>query len=345
MGFSLPIGEGITGAVVRAGRSVLVPDVTADPGYVSVADGVRCEMCSPLRSRRGIIGFLDASSTTSGDFDDHDLLLLDTLAEHIAQAIDNAHTLQQLDQVREELSAVVVHDLRNPLTVVMSALDMLAQLELRRASGQGPSPERIASTMLRLHQEARAACVEMLVLTAGLVDLHKLDAGKVTISTEPCSVGDLVRAVTERLGVVAEARHVRLESVVEETLPTVELDMGLMGRMLESLVLHSIKLTPEGGLVCLEVSAARPASLRAHSIEQPTGVVLRVTDTGPSIAPEVRERLFDKFAVVESRRMRQGRGTGLGLAFCKRVAQLHGGAIRVDDNVPTGNAFSILLPG
>jgi signal transduction histidine kinase len=199
--------------------------------------------------------------------------------------------------------------------------------------------------MQRLHREARAACEEMLVLTAGLVDLHKLDAGKVTLATEPCRVGDLARAVTERLGVVAEARHVRLDAVVEESLPTVELDVGLMTRMLESLVLHSLKLTPEGGQVCLEVSIARPESLRSHSIERPTGVVLRVTDTGPGIPPEARERLFDKYAVVESRRMRQGRGTGLGLAFCKRVAQLHGGAIRVDDHVPSGSAFSVLLPG
>jgi signal transduction histidine kinase len=299
-------------------------------------------MCSPLRSRRGVIGFLDASSTEPGRFDEHDLLLLDTLADHIAQAIDNAQVLRQLDQLREELSAIVVHDLRNPLTVVLSAIDMLGQLEARRSTS--PNPERLLATMQRLHREARAACEEMMVLTAGIVDLHKLDAGKVHLVTEPCSAADLVRAVAQRLGVVAEARHVRIESRLDDGLPPVALDVTLMSRMLESLVLHAIKLTPEEGVVALELAAAPPASLRAHSIDRAAGIVLRVADSGPGIPESERERIFDKYAIVESRRNRQSGGAGLGLAFCRRVVQLHRGAIRVGENSPTGNVFSVLLP-
>jgi two-component system, NtrC family, sensor histidine kinase KinB len=345
IGFALPLGVGITGSVVRAGRSVLVADVRQRADYVSAAAAIRCEMCSPLKSRSGIIGFLDAATTEVGGFDQHDLMLLDTLADHISQAIENAWTLQRLQGLRDELSGMVIHDLRNPLTVVMSALDMLQQLQARQLGAKDPAlAARAAQASERLHREGQAACEEMMVLIGSLLDLQKLESGQLELSADPCSPADLVRSVASKMTLVADSRHIKLETRVGEGLPAVRLDMALLGRVVENLIINALKFTPAGGTVTVEVEAAAHDAMRAHAMTAGGAVLLRVRDTGPGIAPADRERIFEKFGLAESRRAQNKPSTGLGLAFCKRAVQLHGGTIWVADNAPAGSAFCILLP-
>lgn len=345
VGFSLPVGVGVTGAVVRSGESVLVRDVQRRADYVGVLPSIRCEMCCPLRSRSGVIGFLDAATAEVGSLANSDLLLLETLADHAAQAIENAWTLQRVGKLREELYSMVVHDLRNPLTVVMSALDMMTQLEsLRRQPLDATRAARTLGTVDRLQREARAAGEEMMVLIGGLLDLQKLESGKLQPSLEPCIPSDLVRSVASRMGVVAEARRIALATELAPGLPTVRLDATLLGRVLENLVINALKFTPEGGHVRIEALLAAPETMRAHGLTTEQALLLRVVDDGPGIPAADRDRIFEKFALVEANKSPRAHSTGLGLAFCKRALELHHGAIWVQDQAPAGSAFCLLLP-
>ncbi|MBI5488755.1 MAG: GAF domain-containing protein [Deltaproteobacteria bacterium] len=349
-GHALPLGHGITGEVVRTGTSLLVPDVREWDNYAPAAPHIQCEMCVPLLSGGRPFGFLDAESTEIGKFDDHDRLLLEALGDHVSQAIENARNRDRIERLREDLTGMLVHDLRTPLTVVRSSVDLLAAWMRRHV----PSPEPLpavdgrpsvpASPIERYFAQARSGCEEMMLLIGGLLDLQKLEAGELRPRIERCAAGDPVRAVVERLSVVADARQIALGASIGENLPAAELDVDLVTRVLENLVANALKFTPPGGRVQVELGPAEPGQLALCPGGAVQGLSFVVRDTGPGIPGEERERIFEKFAVVESRRAGRRYSTGLGLAFCRAAVRAHGGAIWVDDAPGGGSAFHVVLP-
>jgi len=332
IGHSHRLGQGVTGEVVRSGRSLLIPDVQEWPNYISALSTIRCEMCCPLRAGNESFGFLDAESNEPGAFDGQDLLLLETLADHISKAVANVQNLERINQMRDELSSMVVHDLRSPISVIRSSLDML---EPRLAD-----PEGSRSYLAR----AQSACDEMLVLIGGLLDLRKLESGEIELKLDPCSAGDLAREVKRRMAVVAEVREITLEVEEEQGLPMARLDLELITRVLENLAANALKYTPAGGQVTIEACRAPEQVARERLSGAATAVLYRVSDTGPGIPAEARERIFDKFAVLESRQAGRGPSTGLGLNFCKQAVSAHGGAIWVESGGEQGSVFCVLLP-
>ncbi|MFH2007867.1 MAG: GAF domain-containing protein [bacterium] len=340
LGHSQPIGEGVTGEVISTGVSLVVSDVRERANYVAASEALLTEICCPLRAGGQIFGFIDAENEEPGSLDEEDLLALETIAEHISQAILNRRNLEQIAALRQDLASMVVHDLRSPVTVIQSTLQLLAAQAGARGEG-GALAHRDPGTYIR---HAQRACDEMLVLIDSLLELQKLESGELKLTTSLCAPADVPRSVVNRLTVIADSREITLKISSQDNLPPARLDLDLVVRVLQNLVANALKFTPPKGTVTVEAREADQATLdwRLPGISQ--GVLFTVTDTGPGIPEEEHQRIFEKFGVVESRRAGIEAGTGLGLAFCKQAVMAHNGAIWVENADDTGSIFSVLLP-
>jgi signal transduction histidine kinase len=343
IGHSQPMGEGVVGEAVRTGEPILVADVSERDNIVPTSPELMCEMCAPLLAGDRVVGYIDVEEREPGALGEDDLMLLETVADHVAQALANARNLERLQQLRKDLTGMVVHDLRNPLTVIRSTLEFLKAPQRRADRGGGQADPQVELSVKYLEQ-ADAACTEMALMVDSILDLNKIEAGAQKLDPRPVSAGDLARGIVARWSVVAEAAGVALECRSAESLPGVLLDEDLVTRVLKNLVANAIKFTPEGGRILLEVEAAAAELLAARLPGCGEGVVFSVRDNGPGIPQDELERIFEKFATVESRRAGKKYSTGLGLAFCKLATLAHGGAIWAESEVGRGSWFRVLLP-
>ena len=213
---------------------------------------------------------------------------------------------------------MVVHDLRHPLTVICGFLDVLEFHEAQKLS---------ASTQT-LVTVARRSAEDLLNMIGSILDVSKMGAGEMKLQREPCDLDALIRAVLATTQPLPDNRTVTFDA--PESSLTVTADVGLIRRVLQNLLSNALKYTPAGGDVRIVVTPSR------------SEVRVVVTDTGPGIAPEYHQRIFEKFGQVEDRKNRLG--TGLGLTFCKLAVEAHGGRIGVESEVGKGSTFWLVLP-
>ena len=224
----------------------------------------------------------------------------------------------QLNTMREDLTNTLVHDLRNPATAVLGALDLLETEELT-----GPQREITAV--------AQQGGQRLLNLINAILDVNRLESGQMPLEREPLRLDIIAAEIVEMEQVLARDKRLELENCVRPDLPLVSGDVELLRRVLQNLVGNAIKFTPAGGHIAIE----------AHiDSTSPQYLVVSVTDDGVGILPELQARLFQKFV---SGRVR-GRGSGLGLAFCRLVVEAHGGRIWVESTPGSGAAFHFTLP-
>jgi signal transduction histidine kinase len=227
----------------------------------------------------------------------------------------------QTDTQRREMVANVSHDLRTPLTA------LIGQLETIRMKGDelgSDARERfVDSAVLNAHHLRR--------LTDALNELAKLDSPELEIEREPIALGELADDLAQRFGTRAEAAGVSLRVTYPDGLPLASVDAALIERAIGNLIDNAIRVTPTGGVVELRV--------RQHERQ----LRLEVADTGPGVALEDQQRVFQRF--YQGSKAREQRGSmGLGLAIVKRVAELHGGRVGLESSPARGATFWMLLP-
>ncbi len=216
----------------------------------------------------------------------------------------------------------LAHDIRTPLVATRASLEVVQRL-LRGREAPAPIFDAIA-TGLRSIQSALELCNDML-------EVSRLQHG-FTIAPRPVPLDRLVSETIEMLRPVAEQKGLTLEGLIGEGPPRAMGDERLLRRMLTNLISNAMRFAPPGGSVLVE---AMPGP-------EPDTALLRVSDDGPGIPPEDRERIFLPFVQGPGE---AGRGTGLGLALCREVAHAHGGRIWADDAVGgAGAVLSVLLP-
>lgn len=227
--------------------------------------------------------------------------------------------LMRIQLQKERLTSFVVHDLKNPV----NSMDLHAQV-LLRDKGLSDRARRSADS---IRAEARA----LLRLVLNLLDISKSEEGRLMVRPAVVALPALLDEVIDAHRVEAESAGVRLErsAAVEQ----VTADPDLLRRVLENLVDNAIRHAPPGTAVRLEAVA------REGEVE------IRVADQGSGIAPELRERVFDRFVQLDDRdRPAASRaGRGLGLTFCKLAVEAHGGSIGIEDGAP-GAVFCVRLP-
>lgn len=238
---------------------------------------------------------------------------------------------QELAERRTDLTRMIVHDLRNPITTIISNLSL--------ASSQLPPPKKAAQELL---DDARQACHDMLDMVDSLMDINRMEAGQAVIDPEAMNLARLAQAVVERLQPLAQRQNIQLRLEVAATVPPVWGDEDVVRRVLVNLLDNALKFTPAGGTVVCQVKTAATEAAKVGQYEP--GATCAVRDTGPGIPPESRELIFDRYMRTNSGGA-QVRGTGLGLTFCKMAIEAHNGRIWAEEEPNGGSCFIFTLPG
>ncbi|MCA9964305.1 MAG: GAF domain-containing protein, partial [Anaerolineales bacterium] len=238
----------------------------------------------------------------------------------------------ELAERRADLTRMIVHDLRNPITTILSNLNL--------ASNQLPVPLSNAQELL---DDARQASLDMLDMVDSLMDINRMEAGQAVIDPDAMSLGRLAQTVVERLQPLAQRQNICLRLELAVAIPPVWADEEMVRRVLVNLLDNALKFTPAGGEVVCRVEPAETAVEPVEAPHEP-GARCLISDTGPGIPATIRELVFDRYM-----RTNQGgaqvRGTGLGLTFCKMTVEAHNGRIWVEESANGGSCFIFTLPG
>ncbi len=321
-------------SVLLTGEPELVPAVTDAWLRASAEDeehftthralAPRSLMIVPLVARGRTLGAVTFAFTAASGrrYGPADLTLAEGLASRAALTLDNARLYkesQQATHARDEVLAVVSHDLRNPLNVIsLGATYLLKRLP---QGAEGTSWRKQAELMRRSADQA-------VHLIQDLLEVAKIESGRLSVERQPLDVCRLVDDAIELHRPLAEARRLRLEREVEAELPRVQADRGRVLQVFSNLIGNALRYTPEGGRIT--VRARREGRF----------VRFFVSDTGKGIAPEHLPHLFERYWQPKGTR----EGAGLGLPIAKGIVEAHGGYILVESEPGKGSTFSFTLP-
>jgi PAS domain S-box-containing protein len=234
----------------------------------------------------------------------------------------------ELQRMREDLSNMIVHDLRSPLVAILDSYELMSD------AIEPLGHTAIAGQALEVGQRSSR---KLLDLVNSLLDISRFENGQMPLDTQFASLQPIVEGTLERLAPLANDQGVIIRNEVPEDLPLLKVDEDKVGRVLINLIDNAVKFSPVGGQVRI---TAQPN----YNGDGTPFVICSIQDAGPGIAPEYRERIFDRFTQVAEGRMHR-RGTGLGLAFCKLAVEAHGGKIWVEDSPDgKGSCFNFTLP-
>jgi PAS domain S-box-containing protein len=253
---------------------------------------------------------------------------------------------RELSRLRDDFTGMLVHDLRAPLTSIMNGVTMI-----RRGLG-GPVSEQ-QTNLLDIAYKSSQTMLEMINT---LLDISKMEEGRMPLNYEPISPYALVDDPVARLYGLAQEHQVQVVQNLPMGLPLVEADREKLVRVLQNLLDNAIKFSPAGKDVTLGVAyvVLGPHGVQqyVHSesdslpvtlppLAQNEWMVFWVRDQGEGISPQHHKRIFEKFGQVRGRKMR---GTGLGLTFCKLAVESHRGHIWLESDVGKGSTFALALP-
>lgn len=239
-------------------------------------------------------------------------------------AIRDITVAKESEQLRQDLTHMIVHDLRSPLSSVMASIELL----VRGVSGDLTDSQRRVLTI------ANSSAEQMLDMINTLLDISRLEAGRMPLDRNLCDLGRVVENAVAQLTSLAQERRVAVQADIAAPLPPVLADARLLTRVVQNLLANAIKFSGTASRVLVRVEL-RPADDGA-----PPALTVAIHDRGVGIAPKDQERIFTKFGQVGERRG----GSGLGLTFCKLVIEAHEGAIWVESEVKRGSIFSFALP-
>ena len=318
--------------VVATGRPVLESEVTPElinASFVHEAQrqtvralAPRSFICVPLTTSNKLLGVLTLATSSSGRrYDMADVALAADLARRAALVVEHArlfHEAQEATRARDEILAVVAHDLRNPLNTVM----MAAGLMMESSSPDRPQERRQVEIV-------RRAADRMNRMIQDLLDVKRMESGQLWLDPRPEPVTGLIADTIEMLRPLAAGSSIRVESHVISDLPPVLADATRINQVLSNLVGNAVKFTPRDGLITI-------------SAERADGEVrFSVIDTGPGIPAEQLPHIFGRFWQA---RASDRRGIGLGLAIAKGIVEAHKGRIWVESSVGLGSTFYFTLP-
>jgi signal transduction histidine kinase len=295
----------------------------ADEAEILGAAGVKSMMAVPLLSRDEVLGVLTFATAESGRrYSTHDLAVAEEIARRAAIAIDNARLYEQARQAtraREDLLAIVSHDLQSPLSVILLNLASLLRPsqedDIRPSRNQLTAMQRSANRMCRL--------VEDLLATASI------EAGRLSLKPQQVDVRALVSESLLALEPLAATKYVRLLTELPADLPEAEADSSRFLQILANLVGNAIKFTPAGGTVTVRAEASADE------------ITFSVADTGPGIAEEELPHLFRRYWLAP----RAARlGTGLGLFIVRGIVEAHGGEVWAKSEGGNGTTFFFTIP-
>lgn len=340
--------------VFRQELSELVKGV--DPHWSKeLADRVQEEMgfkkfvIMPLVAERRVIGALIGISRTEF-VDETRIGVLENFSNQAALAIESAQLFEEIknknveleraNKIKSEFLAIMSHELRTPLTAIIGFSELLMEEVMGELNAEQKDSLR----------EVINNGEHLLHLINSILDLAKVEAGKMELNLEDFSLEDLVQEVGSSVSPLLKKKRQHFELKVERNLPACRADARKIRQILLNLLSNAIKFTPEEGRIVLEAGHLRelPAELSARAAPPapcPEGYFsILVKDTGIGIDPKDLKTVFNVFEQVDSSFTRRYQGTGLGLALTKQFVEMHQGLIWAESEAGKGSTFHLLLP-
>jgi GAF domain-containing protein/CheY-like chemotaxis protein len=334
-------GEGVVGRLAETRQAVQVPDITIEGAYSSrmrdtlIRAGVRSLLAVPLLREDELIGALVVTRRQPGAFAPEIVELLQTFAVQSSLAIQNArlfreleHKSQQLqvaDRHKSEFLANMSHELRTPLNAIIGYSEML-QEEAEEGGAESFVPDL---------QKIHGAGKHLLELINAVLDLSKIEAGKMELYLETFSVAEMVRDIAAVIQPLAEKNANRLDVRCPDDVGSLHADLTKVRQALFNLLSNACKFT-DHGTVTLTVARER--------VDDADWLRFGVADTGIGMTLEQVTRLFQEFSQADASTARRYGGTGLGLALSRRLCRMMGGDVAVESQPGVGSTFTIHLP-
>jgi GAF domain-containing protein/DNA-binding response OmpR family regulator len=338
---SIRRGEGVAGRMAVTLEPVQTPDIAEAGAYsgplreVLLQTGARALLGIPMLREGHLIGGLTVTRKTPGEFSSAVIDLLKTFASQSALAIQNAKLFREIgdksrqleaaDRHKSEFLANMSHELRTPLNAIIGYSEMLQE----DAADLGA--EQFTDDLKRIN----AAGKHLLELINAVLDLSKIEAGKMELYLEIVDVAGLVKDIAAVIQPLAAKNANRLEMRCPEDVGTMRADLTKVRQALFNLLSNACKFTDRG---TISLAVAREAS------DGQDWMMFSVSDTGIGMTPEQLARLFGAFSQADAATTRKYGGTGLGLALSRRLCRMMGGDVTVESEAERGSVFTIRLP-
>lgn len=323
--------------LARLDREALREALAAADAHLDLLWGrllVRSLIIAPLVARGRVLGELLFMISESGRvYDEADLALADELARRAAIAIENAGLYLRMAEAleearsatrdRDELIAVVSHDIRNPLAAILASVS--AGLTRLNEPPSEDSGARVRAVLERIKRSGG----RISALLQDLLDVDKIRHGRFKVEPAAERIGPLVAEAIESLRAIADQKKLTLTQRIDEPDIEVSADRDRIFQVLTNLLGNAFKFTPAGGAIHVEVTRLGD------------GVSVAVRDTGPGIAADDLAHVFERGWHAKPA---DGGGTGLGLFLARGIVEAHGGRIRAESSLGKGSTFSFTLP-
>jgi signal transduction histidine kinase len=338
----VPIEAGRGSAFGRAlleGRVVHIPDVLADPEYTYLEGqrlgGYRTVLTVPMLREHVPVGVLSLTRSEVRPFTDKQVELATTFADQAAIAIENTRLfdeiqdknrqLQQASENKSQFVSSMSHELRTPLNAIIGLTEMMVTNAARFGTEKALEPL----------QRVNRAGTHLLGLINQVLDLSKIEAGKLELNPQTVQLAPLIEEVIGTARQLAEQNKNRLILNAQENLGALTVDPLRLRQILLNLLSNACKFTKEGEV---KLQARRMADGRDV-------IELSVSDTGIGMTPEQQAKLFEEFTQADATTAQRFGGTGLGLAIARKLARMMGGDVTVTSEPGKGSAFTVRLPG
>jgi signal transduction histidine kinase len=257
--------------------------------------------------------------------------LLQTFATQSVVALHNAQLFREIEEKGRELEiankhksqflANMSHELRTPLNAILGYTELILD------NIYGDVPEKIKEVLERLEKNGR----HLLGLINDVLDLSKIEAGRLTLSLNEYSINEMVQTVITSVEALAAEKKLELKAWVPPDLKIARGDEQRIAQVLLNLVGNAIKFTDEG-------------EVRVEVTDSGETFLVSVTDTGPGLSEADQKIIFKEFQQADSSNTREKGGSGLGLSIAKKIVEMHGGRIWVESNLGKGSIFRFTLP-
>lgn len=331
---------------IQQGRAIIVEDL-AEQARIDqelVAEiGYRSMVIGPLRANNSTLGFFMLFSKGKHSFtaSDHDLFI--SLGNQVGLALQTGtlyselnntvlelrQTNQRLDDAtrhKSEFLAAMSHELRTPLNIIIGFSEMLQDQNI------GP----LNTKQLRYVTNVLESGKHLLALVNDVLDLAKVESGKMKLNQEELNPLEVVQDSMATLATLAAKKNISLSSRRSGNVPNIKADRGKLKQIMYNLYSNAIKFTNENGWVETETRVAHHTD--GDYLE------INVSDNGIGIKPQDQERIFEEFQMVDGTLAKRQSGTGLGLALCRKLAEMHDGTVTVKSNFGEGSTFTLSLP-
>ncbi len=300
-------------------------------------------MFAPITVGEKFLGIIEVFREE--EFKSEDATCFQTLSKQVSIPLETATLyeeikqtnikLENLERMKSEFISIVSHELRTPLTAIKNSLGIL----------KGGAAGETTPTMNKFLGLAERNVLRLKGIINDLLDLSKIEAGKMKFSFEKSDIITPVESAKNALENLIKEKNISFELIKEEELPKVFIDTLRIEQVVTNFLSNAIKFTPENGNIILSVKLQKGNLINRANIEQNRDyIVVSVKDSGIGIEEENLEKVFDKFQQIESSLSRKVGGTGLGLPIAKQLVDAHKGCIWVESIVNQGSKFSFAIP-